>query len=92
MLSPRAGAGRGDREGVLQAPQGKICIWDMLAGHPSLKLSLPVCEVGFLESQGKDRQGQPIPFAVSRLHPRTHSSEQGPAAQAQSSQGNESRH
>lgn len=44
------------------------------AGHcPSLSLCLPICEMGFLDSQGLDSS---IPSATSRLRPRTQSSEQ----------------
>lgn len=56
MWCHRAGAGWGGREGVPQTLQGKVCIWDILAAHLALNLHPSVCEMGFLESQGLDRQ------------------------------------
>lgn len=67
---PGLGQGGGGKQGLLQTPPGKVCIWDTLAVHPSLNLHLPICEMDFLESLGLDRQGQLHPLCSLQAAPK----------------------
>lgn len=93
MLSPRAGAGRGRQEkSAVDTPKKGVHL-----GHarcsPLCEPRLSICEMGFLEPQGMDRQDQLYPFCHLQAAPKDPFLKAGPLwpTQAPSSQGNESR-
>lgn len=97
LLKPHAvtqgwvGQGDGGEEGLLQTPPGRVCIWDMPAAHPSLNLHLPIYKMGFLESQGMAHRVSLIPLPSPGCTQGPIPQSELTAAQAQSSEGNESR-